>query len=169
MENFTLKNTKICITAKTKSGKSELLRFLLKNDPTKFHKIFCICPTERINSFYEDILEPENIFDEYDEAWLEKLIDKMSTKNGGKKPPSEKKDILIIFDDCCADANFQHSKAMNKLFTRGRHILISVIITAQYIYQINPICRSNVDYAIVGQMNSQAQELLTQEYQIRND
>jgi hypothetical protein len=164
MQNFTLKNTKIVITSKTKSGKSELLRFLLMNDNTNFYKTYLFCPTEKINSFYKDLIPDENVFEEFEEDWLNKLIQKMTSKNGSNKQPHEKKDVLIIFDDCSSDADFTHSKALKRLFTRGRHLNISVIMTSQYIYQIPPVCRSNVDYAIVGQMNFQSLELLTSEY-----
>jgi hypothetical protein len=88
----------------------------------------------------------------------------MTEKNGANKDPKEKKDILIIFDDCCSDADFIHSKALKKLFTRGRHLNIAVIMTAKYIYQLPPVVRNNCDYCMFAQMNAQSLELLCQEY-----
>jgi hypothetical protein len=86
---------------------------------------------------------------------------------------SEKKDqkiknILLIFDDCCSDTNFHQSDAIEKLFTRGRHIYISVCITAQYPYMIPPICRVNCDYILVGQLNKQSIQLLKDEFLVGN-
>ena len=41
----------ISIVAKRNSGKSYLLRYLVKKQSHKFNKIFVICPTDSINSF----------------------------------------------------------------------------------------------------------------------
>jgi hypothetical protein len=164
MEDFTLKNRKIIITGKTRSGKSELLRYLIMNDPTKFHDIFVICPTEKINHFYEGLVRQENIFEEFEDDWLKKLIQKLTDKNGGKKLDKDKKDVLLIMDDCGSDADFIHSKSLKVAFTRGRHVNLSIIVTCQYIYNVPPVVRANVDYCFFGQMNHQSVELLCAEY-----
>ena len=36
--------------------KSVLLKHLVEAEEHKFHKVFVICPTERINRFYNDVL-----------------------------------------------------------------------------------------------------------------
>ena len=72
------------------------------------------------------------------------------------KEAKEKKDVLIIFDDCCSDTDFHQSKAIKTLFTRGRHLNIAVAIMAQYPYHIPPVCRTNCDYIVCGQMNQQS-------------
>ena len=63
-----------------------------------------------------------------------------------------------------SDTNFAQSPALKKLYTRGRHINIGVIATCQYLYNLPPICRSNADWCIVGQMNRQSIQLLAEEY-----
>jgi hypothetical protein len=167
MDNFTLLNNKICLTAKTKSGKSLLLRYLLLQDRKKFDKIFCFCPTEKLNNFYEGIIKKENIFDRFSEQWIKLLMNKLTDIRQNKK--DEKiKNILIIFDDCCSDTNFHQSEEMKKLFTRGRHLNIAVCITTQYPYHIPPILRCNCDYMLVGQLNKQSIELLKDEFLMGN-
>ena len=161
--NFELKNKVICFTAKRNSGKSQLLRYMLLQTKKQFSKIFVICPTEQINKFYSDIIPPENVFDQYSEEWVEALIKKMSEVNAGKTN-KEKKYVELILDDCCSDSNFHQSKSLKKLFTRGRHIGIGLLITAQYPYHLPPICRNNCDYILVGQLNKQGVELLCSEY-----
>ena len=161
--DFELKNKVICFTAKRNSGKSQLLRYMLLQTKKQFSKIFVICPTEQINKFYSDIIPPENVFDQYSEEWVEALIKKMSEINAGKTN-KEKKYVELILDDCCSDSNFHQSKSLKKLFTRGRHIGIGLLITAQYPYHLPPICRNNCDYILVGQLNKQGVELLCSEY-----
>ena len=160
-----LRNKIIAFCAKRNSGKSQLLRYLLLKSKHLFKKIFVICPTESVNRFYSDIIPKENIFDQYSEEWVESLIKKMTQINAGKSD-KESSHILIILDDCCSDTNFHQSKSLKKLATRGRHIKISVMIIAQYLFSVPPIFRNNCDTLLVGQLNTQGVTLLQQEFQM---
>ena len=95
---FQIKNKIICFTAKRNSGKSQLLRYMVNCSRSEFHKIFVICPTETVNHFYKDLVPKQNIFSQYKEEWVEKLIDKMTELNSGKND-NEAKHILLILDD----------------------------------------------------------------------
>jgi hypothetical protein len=56
---------------------------------------------------------------------------------------------LIIIDDSisCVDKHFQ--SLINKLFSKGRHWNISIVLINQYIkHAISPIVRSNIDYLL---------------------
>ena len=163
MDNFTIVDKCIGLIAKRCSGKSVLLKHLVEAEKHKFNKIFVICPTEPINRFYKDIVSEENVFDNYDERWMNKLIDKMTEINANK-PAKERKHILLILDDCVSDHNFHQSPTIKKLFLRGRHINISLLITTQYIYLISPSMRNNLDYIFCGQMNKQSIDLLCSEF-----
>ena len=94
---------------------------------------------------------------------MNKLIDKMTEINANKSK-NERKHILLILDDCVSDTNFHQSPTIKKLFLRGRHINISLLITTQYIYLISPSMRNNMDFIFSGQMNKQSIFLLTNEY-----
>ena len=132
-----------------------------------FKTIFICCPTESVNSFYKDLVKKENIFDSYNENWVETLIKKMTEVNTNKTEETASH-VLLILDDCCSDHNFHQSKSFKKLCTRGRHIKISVIITCQYIYQIAPVSRNNADFILCSQMNTQGLDLLTSEFLMGN-
>ena len=84
---------------------------------------------------------------------------RMAKENDGK-PDKEASHVLLILDDCCSDTIFYQSKTLKRLFTKGRHYKISLMITAQYPYHIPPICRVNCDYIAVGQLNTQGIEIL---------
>jgi hypothetical protein len=86
------------------------------------------------------------------------------TKINKDKPQSELKHVLLIIDDVVADVNFHQSPSLKKLFVRGRHIGISVIITAQYLNSIPPIARTNSDFILVGQLNNQGLTILCDEF-----
>jgi hypothetical protein len=163
MDKFSLINKTIILIGKRHSGKSRLLKYLVKYERKKFKKIFVVCPTEKINRFYSDIVSNENIFNDYNEEWTEQLIEKMGDVNANK-PDKERKNILLILDDCIAFMNMHQSPTIKKLFSMGRHLNISVIITTQHLYSISPLMRSNADWLFVGQMNKQSTDLLSQEF-----
>jgi len=167
MNDFTLLNKIVLLVAKRNSGKSQMLRYLYNQQKHLFRAVFCICPTETVNHFYSDLIKKQNVYESYNEEWMEKLITKMTQVNSGKSD-KEASHILLILDDCCSDTNFHQSKSFKKLCTRGRHIKISVIITAQYIYQLAPVSRNNADFILCSQMNTQGLDLLTTEYLFGN-
>lgn len=164
---FTLVNKIVSLIGKRNSGKSQMLRYLVLQQKPLFKKIFVICPTETVNHFYKDLVAKENIFDSYNEDWIDKLIKKMTELNSGKSD-DDASHVLLILDDCCSDTNFHQSKTFKKLCTRGRHIKISVIITCQYIYQVPPVARNNSDFILCSQMNTQGLDLLTSEFLMGN-
>ena len=163
MNNFTIVNKTTAFLAKRNSGKSHLLKYLVECEKHKFSKIYCICPTEKINNFYSDIVDDECIFDNYNEKWVEKLIEKMSDVNANK-PIKERKNVLLILDDIVSDHNFHQSPTLKKLFIRGRHINIAIIVSFQYINLLPPTIRTNLDYLFIGQMNKQSIDLLCSEF-----
>ena len=58
MNNFTIINKTTALLAKRNSGKSCLLKYLVSAEIHKLKKVFVICPTEKINRFYSDIMMP---------------------------------------------------------------------------------------------------------------
>lgn len=156
-------NKTVSLVAKRGSGKSVLLKYLVDQSKDKFAKIFVVCPTETVNSFYSSIVEENCIFDQWNEQWADDLIRKMTDANSGKAK-GEKKNVLVILDDVMSDTNFHQSPALKKLYMRGRHINIGVIATCQYLHNLPPVCRNNADWCIVGQMNRQSVQLLAEEY-----
>jgi hypothetical protein len=163
MNNFTIVNKITSLLAKRNSGKSVLLKHLVESEKHKFAKIWVICPTEKINRFYSDIVDDECIFDSYDEKWVNKLIDKMTEMNSNKTA-KERKNVLLILDDLVSDHNFHQSPSFKKIIIRGRHINIAIILTFQYLNLIPPTARSNLDTLFVGQMNKQSVDLLVSEF-----
>ena len=160
---ISLLNKTISVVAKRNSGKSILIRYLVDNQKHLFEKIFVICPTEKINPFYNTITNENCIFDQWNETWVNQLIDSM-TKINSNKNPMEKKSVLLILDDCMSDIDFNQSMALKKIYTRGRHFHLSVISTCQYLNTLPKICRSNCDTLIAGQMNLCSIEMLASEY-----
>jgi Poxvirus A32 protein len=161
--NLNIVNKKVSLVAKRGSGKSILLKYVVDSCKEEFEKIFVFCPTECVNSFYSDMVDEKNIFSSWKEQWCESLISKMTESYEGKKI-EERKNVLLIIDDVCSDTNFHQSNSLKKLYARGRHINISIIITCQYLISLPPLARSNCDWLLAGQMNRQSVQLLCEEY-----
>ena len=163
--DFDIYNNIVCLVAKRKSGKSQLLRYIVSKNKHKFDKMFLICPTQAINDFYEeDLFKKENIFENYSDNWVTALMKKMGEINAKKTNDKECKHVLLVLDDVCSDTDFHHSKTLKQLATKGRHYKITLFITCQYLYHVPPIFRSNVDWMLVGQINSQGLDILTSEF-----
>jgi energy-coupling factor transporter ATP-binding protein EcfA2 len=161
--DFQVINKTICLCGKRHSGKSELIKYIVSLYCHQFNKIFVVCPSEAVNKFYSQFLPSENIFTDYKDEWIEKLMTRLIKINVGKKD-NESAHILLILDDCVSDVNFHNAKAFEKLFTRGRHLKISLLITTQYPYLIPPVARINCDYILVGQMNKQGLKVMCDEF-----
>ena len=125
MLEIDIKNKLINLIAKRNSGKSYLLKYLVKIQKHEFEKIFIICPTDTINYFYKDITIDQCIFSEYDEKWTQTLINKMTDINS-KLDKTKRKNALLILDDLVADINFAACKSLRILAIRGRHLGISI-------------------------------------------
>ena len=139
MDNFSLQNKALIIIAKRNSGKSVLIKYLVKDSikHNEFQKIFVISSTNSINKFYNDIIPNNCIFEKYNEEWTNTLIDKMSEINQSKTKQSDKPyNVLLILDDMGSDMSFHNSKSIKKLYTRGRHSFISIISVGQMLHQI---------------------------------
>ena len=161
--DLTLVNKTVAFVAKRNSGKSVLLKQLVEHEKHLFDKIFVICPTESINRFYKDIVDEKSIFDSYSETWTEKLIESL-TKINADTPEKDRKKVLLIYDDILSDIDFHQSPAIKKIFTRGRHVGLSIICTCQYLYMLSPVMRVNLDYVLIGQTNNQSKNLLCDEF-----
>ena len=131
MDDFTLLNRSIICIAKRCSGKSELIKFVVKKSiqNNEFNKIFVFSTTNIVNEFYNSFICEKCIIQNYSENWTNKLIDIMTLKNKGKTKQSQNPyNVLLILDDMASDISMHHSESIKKLYTRGRHSFISIIV-----------------------------------------
>ena len=113
--NFTILNKCISLCAMQASGKSEILRYLVMAEQHKFNKIFVISPTNITNGFYNDFIPKENIFSDWSDEWVEKLIEILKNLNKNKKCQKDNvHNVLLILDDCCSNTKFHNSKTFEK-------------------------------------------------------
>ena len=166
-----LLNKSIMICAKRNSGKTQLVKYLINQSKHLFNEIFLISTTNLITNDFEGIIDPKFIFNEYNEEWLDGLIKKMADitiKIGPNKDESKYIHIMLILDDWLSESQLRESKIFQKLFTQGRHYKISIIFISQAVRFLNPICRNNLDYLLISQMNSQALDSVSTDFRVGN-
>ena len=160
MDDFNIVNKKVAILGKTCSGKSQLCRYLLHQFKDSFKKIYLFSPTEGITSFYKDIIEPKNIFEKYNDAFIGSLLNKITNL---VKEGKDIYDICLVFDDS-GEEELNKSKNFLRLYTIGRHMKITTIFCSQYLTQIPKRCRAQITYLIVGQQNPMSKIILQDEF-----
>ncbi len=161
---------KIAVVGKSQiSGKTELIRNLLdrpmnENDihgqgyrhDFKGSDIYIISPSYGIDDILGDIADSKNIPEGnimifYDEEVITRLYNKIEqdcikAKREGDKPPN----VLIYFDDVAFSGVFKKKiyGIINKIASNGRHINLSMIVTAQKYSSLSTSLRENLSCAI---------------------
>ncbi len=142
----------LCV-AKRGSGKSYLLKYLVKELDHRFHynEVYLFSKTADLQEGQFSYVPKKNIFKEYDE---QKIFDIMQENEKIKKKYKKEgnhKNVLIIFDDMINERSVTNSKMLNEIATRGRHSNISLILLSQDLSSragFSPTIRKNVDLYI---------------------
>jgi len=146
----------IVLIGRRDTGKSFLVKDLL------FHHQdipvgTVISGTEAGNHFYENMVPPRFIHDEYDVTIIQQLmlrqrqvLEQMrdEQKATGRESNFDPRAFLIM-DDCLYDDSWARDKLVRMMFMNGRHWKLMVVITMQYPLGIPPNLRTNVDYVFI--------------------
>lgn len=147
----------LCIGKSMLSGKSNLITNLILRDEfySKFFKgenIYIVSPSLESDEKLKILINvkeipPENLFNEYDEDVLKELY-KMIEEDYKEDIDNKKKpaNSLIIFDDMSYNGDLKKKRfgIINKIFSNGRHINLSVIVTAQKYSDVLTSARENM-------------------------
>lgn len=100
--------------------------------------------------------------------YLEKLIRYQQRKINQykyvfKKPVPDKYTLGLVFDDVTADRKFRKCELLEWLFANGRHIHVFIMVTCQYVKQLPPAIRGNVDFFLLLNNTPSALEMIYKE------
>jgi hypothetical protein len=158
--DFKLIGNRTIICAKTLSGKSELFKYIYLKEKNNFNKTFVFSGTEEVNNFYEKFIDPKCIYNKISIKWFEMLISRLKEISmNNKKLPN----ILIIFDDFGGD-DFLRSNILKDIFTKGRHLNVSVVVILQYLKSVPPIIRTNTSFIVCGQVNHASMQIIGDDF-----
>lgn len=146
----------------SRSGKSCNFKQLYWPIHDKFRHTLIFSSTNDLNGEYDDIIKSSKsvvVKETYDDDLVKEVmlhqtdtIRKLKNKYGSfDKIPRKTKDKLhvsIITEDMLGLINF-HNSVFNQLFSRSRHLCISIFIIQQHISTISPTMRINSHYLMV--------------------
>ena len=134
-----------------------------------FSRIFLLSPTASIDHTWEPLEryirqtlkvdESEQVFfDTFDEEALERILDTQTRIIKWQKkhePHAPLHQCLILTDDFGSDQNImKHTKVLDKLYTQGRHIGASTIISQQRWMMASTTQRSQATLLLYGRPRS---------------
>lgn len=144
-------NPAICMIAKRGSGKSWIVRDILKQYKNIPGGII-ISPTDEMSTFYGDFIPSAYIYYKFESDIIYRLLarqKKMIKKYKEKKSQGKKLDprVFLVMDDCLSSKlTWIRDQQISKLFFDGRHYHIMYILTMQFPLGITPELRANFDY-----------------------
>jgi hypothetical protein len=155
------------------SGKSNivinlLLRDEFYNNDFKGENIYIVSPSISNDAKLKKLIEvkdipEENLFYEYDEDVLKSFYKIQEEEyeeavRDGEKP----KNKLILFDDMSFNGDLKSKThgIINKIFSNGRHINLSIITTAQKYTDLLTASRENANGAIFFNCSNKQLELI---------
>lgn len=132
--------------ASRRSGKSTLIRELFINIwSNQFDSVIVMCPTN-FEGFYEEFVFGNLFFNEFNPIVIESVMNQQEKLiKEGKKPI----EVLLILDDCSDDKE-RNADAIQKIYTKGRHLHISVVFSTQETTLTGTVWRNNSDFIVIG-------------------
>jgi hypothetical protein len=134
------------IIASRRSGKSHLIKYLFtKYWGKKFDMVVVMSPT-MFTGFFEEFVFGNFFFESLNEEFLETIFLKQRQRaEEGKKA----RQILLILDDC-SDSRERYSNILQRIFTTGRHLNVSIIFSSQETVLSSTVARNNSDFILIG-------------------
>jgi predicted ATP-binding protein involved in virulence len=148
IRKFPIENMKpdsvVLLVGKRGTGKSILMKDILYQLCKYYDQGVAMTPTQDTIDTLKEFMPESCIYDQCEPEVLEKII--KFQKKMQKKEPRRDKRIFIVFDDCMFDKKVIKHKAVRDVFMNGRHYNLFFINAVQYIMDMGPDLRNNVDY-----------------------
>jgi energy-coupling factor transporter ATP-binding protein EcfA2 len=140
----------ILIIARRGSGKSTLLKDLLYHQRSSIDMAIGMCPTMEAAEMMRECMPKSCVFDRFMPGKIEQIVGAAQDMVARGK----KRGITIICDDCMYDKSAFKSTAIRSIFFNGRHLFCNIMSCSQYICDITPDLRAQVDYIFALKDNS---------------
>jgi len=146
----------VLMLGKRGTGKSTLLQDIMFHMSPRLFSGIAMAPTEDSVAMFESFLPRCFVFDNFKVDAVEKLMQTkrlLSRMNRKKTKQAEsggdsfsRRYVAVLLDDCMYDKkNLKHT-AVRDIFMNGRHEDVFFINLQQYVMDMGPDMRNNVDY-----------------------
>lgn len=151
----TIDPCRICVfISKRGTGKTALMTDILYHQ-RKVPMGVVMSGTEESNEHYQKHVPDSFIYGKYEPEVIKKVIDhqkkvvKKMTEKEKEDFSDPSKSVFVLMDDCMYDNKWTRSEDMRCIFMNGRHYRIFFALTIQYIMDLPPSLRGQVDYVFV--------------------
>lgn len=129
----------IIIAGQTDTGKTNLVKLLVRKYATTFNRIILLSPTANLQGV--NFLQEKFIIKDVTPGKVEKIISEQEKNRKWK--------TLLIFDDCIGSMSFKNSSVFDKLASSGRHYNTTIIHIVQDLNKLSPCIRDNSKYLFI--------------------
>lgn len=146
-----LKPHRICLLlGRRGSGKSVLLRDILSNLHDRYDFALAMCPTLESSRLLKEHMPECCVYDRYVQSKVDALV-KCATECAATDKP---RSFLLILDDVLYDKAICRTQSFRYLFYNGRHAKIACLVLCQYLIDIPPDMRAQIDYVFTMKENT---------------
>lgn len=159
IKKFDMKTMKphriILVVGKRGTGKSTLIKDIMYHIKENIDIPMAVTPTEESIDMFESHMPKSFIYSEYCDHTFRKMIDfqRKSGRSGGNNKGEKMQHLLLVLDDMMYDKKVLKSIEMRDIFMNGRHLKITFINAMQYVMDMGPDLRSQVDYVFALREN----------------
>lgn len=139
----------IIIVGKRGTGKSVMQRDLMYHLSQKWDFGLAMTPTEESADMFRKHMPDSWIYNGFSTAKLDQMLATQRELCKTKK----QKNLFILMDDCMYDKKILKGLGIRDLFMNGRHMHISLCNAVQYVMDMGPDLRTQVDYVFALREN----------------
>ena len=139
----------IIIVGKRGTGKSVMQRDIMKHIADKVEFGIAMSPTEETTSMFREHMPDSFIFNSFAGEKLDEMI--LVQREAMRKQRSRA--LFVLMDDCMYDKKVLKGAGMRDLFMNGRHLHICFCNAMQYVMDMGPDLRTQVDYVFAMREN----------------
>lgn len=149
----------IAFFGKRGSGKSVLMKEVLYHYHLAGVPRACVfSSTEGCNSFFGGFIAPICIHSPVSVAAITHVFEQQKAlkmkKELGLIDADQDIRLILVLDDLAFDKALLKSKVLSEICLNGRHSEIILLISIQYLMDLNVSCRSNIDYCFLMSDNN---------------
>lgn len=141
----------VCI-GKRGTGKSVLIRDLMYHMRRNLHYGVAMTPTHESAECFEKFMPLSSVYKDYRVDVLERMLN-MQRQRSHDKGMDSLRSLFLILDDCMYDKSVMKGNSIRDLFMNGRHYKLFFLAAVQYLMDLTPALRTQVDYCFALREN----------------
>lgn len=143
-------NSVVMVVGKRGTGKTTLTADIMYHLRKSFDAGLCFSATEESNSYWGKHICDTLIFSDFEGDVYKNFINEQRRINSRMDKPVNS---FAVFEDCMYSRLLRNNKDIRGTFFNGRHWNIFLIVTMQYVLDLPPELRSNVDFVFILRNN----------------